>query len=235
MNKQKVHRKSTAPTKSEVSRNEEKQIVPSDTKQIISAKSILNSTKLIELTQPVEVVILEESASETIKLMKKSGPLFVSKKSEIVGIITKLSLLKNIQNGDLKVLTAGDLSEPINAIDLEESLLHAVDLMNAKSTDFLAVTNKTNVFGIICSEKILDFLEKKLSSEVYGQGEIIETRIDEFIELLKKGPISISEVKKKLNASDEQIEEWITVLENQKIMRIERHFGNLVVKNERKI
>lgn len=199
------------------------------------AKNILDSTKLIELTRPVEIVSPEGRASEIIKLLKKGTPVFVSRKSEIIGIITKPSFLKNIINGNFNVLTAGELMEPIIAIDLEKNLTEAISLMNLKSREVLAVINKKDVLGIITSEKILDFLEKKLSSEVYSQDEVIETKIDEFIELLRKGPISISEARKKLNASEEQIEEWIMVLENQKIMRIEKHFGNLVVKNERKI
>jgi predicted AAA+ superfamily ATPase len=131
--------------------------------------------------------------------------------------------------------------------------------MASKSTENLAVSNRDYIFGILTAEKIMDFLEKGGSvdspktndkiengdlpkagevaktEDITEAGDLIETKVDEFLALLKKGPVTINEAKTRFGVSEEQIENWISVLENQKIIRLEKHFGKLTIKNERKI
>jgi predicted transcriptional regulator len=236
---------------------------PSEAKAL-TEKEILDSTKAIDLTQPIEEIDFDDSAAAAFELIKKVSPIFVSKNGHVTGIITEFNILKKMREAALDSLQAKDLISPVASIDFEKNLSDAIDLMASKSTEYLAVSNRDYIFGILTAEKIMDFLEKKGSvdsiksegniengnlaenreltkegmvktGKATEAGDLIETNVDEFLALLKKGPMTIAEAKDKFGVSEEQIENWISVLENQKIIRLEKHFGKITIKNERKI
>jgi predicted transcriptional regulator len=195
----------------------------------------LMSSVVSDLAEPAEMISPDISAIEVIKLLEKNRPLLVSKKYEVTGMITPLSLLKYIPKGNLNSLTADDLKEPLAQIDAEKNISQAIELMDLSHHEYLALSSKDTIFGIITSLEIIKSLGKALSGDSYAPEEMIETKIDEFLNLLKKGPVSIIEAKSKLGVSEDQIEAWMAVLENQKIIRLEKHFGKITIKNERKI
>jgi len=196
---------------------------------------VLRSEKLINYLEPAEIVDDCTSVREVLKLLEKTNCLLVSKKFAIIGVITPLSILKKVCDTDIQKMTADQLKEPIYSINADKTLLDCLTEMKSRNTGILVVENKYGGIRIVTSEKIIDFLRKRLLRESTEQAEIIETKIDEFLCLIRKGPISVNDVKKKLGVGPEQIEEWIQVLENQNIVKIERHFGRLKIKDERKV
>ena len=254
---QKVMENSKTQKSEQPEKNSSSENIPSiknlENTKTLTEKELLNSTRAIDLAEPIEEIGSDERAEDAFTLVKRVSPIFVSKNGQVTGIITNFNILKKIRENGLEKMQAKDLMSPITSIDFEKSLSDAVDLMASKSIEHLAVSNRDYIFGILTSEKIMDFLEKKVSietlksegkiengdltetGEVTEAGDMIETKVDEFLALLKKGPITINEAKAKFGVSEEQIENWILVLENQKIIRLEKHFGKITIKNERKI
>jgi len=193
------------------------------------------SKKVTEVAAPAEIISDTTSGMDVLTLLEKYNVLLVSKKYEVVGIITDMSIVRNIMKMDIEKLTAGDLCQEVITIDSSKNVRQAIKDMDGKGATVLAVTNKSAIFGIITAPDLRKFLAKRSKSEVYPQEGLIETKIDEFISLIRRGPIGLKEVEKAIGVNQDQIESWMEVLENQNIMKIEKHFGKLVIKDERKI
>lgn len=197
--------------------------------------NILKSEYVVNLAEPAEIINDDTKAREVMRLLEKNKVLLVARKYEICGFITPVSALKAILEKDLEKLTAYDMKGPVQAVAAEKRLIDCISLMASQGTDILTVESKKSLIGVITAEKILDYLRKGFTKETFHEEEMIETKIDDFIRLLKRGPIKIKDAKSRLGASQDQIDEWIEILENQKVMKIEKHFGKLKVKDERNI
>jgi predicted transcriptional regulator len=193
------------------------------------------SRSVNDVAVPADIVGDDTPCLEVLRLLEKNDALLVSKKYEIVGVINDMSLVRNIIKKDLDKLTAGDLSDPLVTIDAAKNVRQAITLMDSQNAQALAVTSKSAVFGLITVQDLRKFLVKRSTGEVYSQDDIIETKIDEFIALLKRGPVSLKDAQKHLEVEEDQIEGWIEILEKQNIVKIEKRSGKLVIKDERKI
>jgi signal-transduction protein with cAMP-binding, CBS, and nucleotidyltransferase domain len=193
------------------------------------------SKRVTEAASPAEIISDDTPCMDVMDLLEKYGVLLVSKKYEVVGMITDMSLIKNLTKKDFEKLTAADLLQTLETIDTSKSVKQAISDMEEKNVPALAVTSKSAIFGILTATDLIKFLAKWSKSEIYPQEDIIETKIDEFLALVRQGPINIKDVEKALGVKQDQIENWIDVLENQNIMKIERRFGKLIIKDERKI
>ena len=196
-------------------------------------KNILNMIKVSEAMGEAEIVDEKTSAQEIIKkfLDKKYKGIFVSKKNKIVGLI-KLSNLFEIlgEEREISKLKAEDIMGKIISIDKQDNLSKAILIMKMHNSDCLAVMDGNRFLGVVTREKILNKIAKNLFSKKTPVNEKIETNVDRLLDILKKGETSMKELEEKLDVDREQIEEWLKILENQKVIRIERHFGKIRLK-----
>jgi len=196
-------------------------------------KNILNMIKVSEAMGEAEIVDEKTSAQEIIKkfLDKKYKGIFVSKKNKIVGLI-KLSNLFEIlgEEREISKLKAEDIMGEIISIDKQDNLSKAILIMKMHNSDCLAVMDGNRFLGVVTREKILNKIAKNLFSKKTPVNEKIETNVDRLLDILKKGETSMKELEEKLDVDREQIEEWLKILENQKVIRIERHFGKIRLK-----
>jgi len=196
-------------------------------------KNILNMIKVSEAMGEAEIVDEKTSAQEIIKkfLDKKYKGIFVSKKNKIVGLI-KLSNLFEIlgEEREISKLKAEDIMGEIISIDKQDNLSKAILIMKMHNSDCLAVMDGNRFLGVVTREKILNKIAKNLFSKKTPVNEKIETNVDRLLDILKKGETSMKELEEKLDVDGEQIEEWLKILENQKVIKIERHFGKIRLK-----
>ena len=106
----------------------------------------------------------------------------------------------------------------------------AMCIRDRHKSDCLAVMDRNRFLGVVTREKILNKIAKNLFSEKTPVNEKIETNVDRLLDILKKGETSMKELEEKLDVKREQIEEWLKILENQKVIKIERHFGKIRLK-----
>ncbi|MBN2095261.1 MAG: hypothetical protein JW727_04385, partial [Candidatus Aenigmarchaeota archaeon] len=180
-------------------------------------KKVLAQTKTIDLAEPAEVVSEDLPIKDVLILLEKNSFVIVSKKYAVTGIITHLSILKSLQNKGFEKAIAKDFNDATYMIESDKPIQKALEEMSTRNTDILIVTNKGSLIGTICSKKILDHLSKKAIEQSFEGSDIIETSIDLFVELLRKGPIPVKEVQEKFGVTNEQIEGWIDILEKQNI------------------
>ncbi len=196
-------------------------------------KNILNMIKVSEVMGEAEIVDEKTSAQEIIKkfLDKKYKGIFVSKKNKIVGLI-KLSNLFEIlgEEREISKLKAEDIMGEIISIDKQDNLSKAILIMKMHNSDCLAVMDGNRFLGVVTRERILNKIAKNLFSKKTPVNEKIETNVDRLLDILKKGETSMKELEEKLEVDGEQIEEWLKILENQKVIKIERHFGKIRLK-----
>jgi len=196
-------------------------------------KNILNMIKVSEAMGEAEIVDEKTSAQEIIKkfLDKKYKGIFVSKKNKIVGLI-KLSNLFEIlgEEREISKLKAEDIMGEIISIDKQDNLSKAILIMKMHNSDCLAVMDGNRFLGVVTRERILNKIAKNLFSKKTPVNEKIETNVDRLLDILKKGETSMKELEEKLDVDGEQIEEWLKILENQKVIKIERHFGKIRLK-----
>lgn len=198
-------------------------------------EKILMSENVLDLSEPAEIINDDTKGREVLRLLEKNKILLVARKYEICGIITPLSMLKKVGMKEVEKMTADDIKEPVKTISAEKTLLECILSMESKNSDIIMVESKQSLVGIITAEKILEHLRKGFSKESFHDEEMIETKIDEFVRLMKRGPISVKEVKSRLGVTQDQIEDWMEVLENQNVMKIEKHFGKLKKKDDRNV
>ncbi|RLJ02420.1 MAG: hypothetical protein DRP10_01325 [Candidatus Aenigmatarchaeota archaeon] len=196
-------------------------------------KNILESIKVLEVMKEAEIIDEKTPVQEIIKkfLDKKYKGIFVSKKRRVVGIITLSDLLEVLrERKKISKLRAKDIMNKIISIKKEDNLSKAILIMNIHKLDCLAVIDRERFLGVITRERILNKIAKNLFSEKTPVNKKIETNVDKLLKILKKGETNIKELKEKLDVDEEQIESWLKILEEQKVIKIERHFGKIKLK-----
>lgn len=194
-------------------------------------KNILDTIKVSEVMKTAEVVDEKTGINEIVKkfLDKKYKGIFVSKNKEIIGLINLSNLLEAIrERKHTSKLKAMDIIEKIIVINKNDTLSKAILIMNIHKSDCLAVLDGKRFLGVVTRERILNKIAKNLFSEKTSiKNEKIETNVDKLLNILKKGETNIKELEEKLDIGGEQIEEWLKILEKQKVIKIEKHFGKI--------
>ncbi len=200
-------------------------------------ENILESIKVEDIVEKPEVVDIHTSVEEVINIMSdnNSSEILVSTKDEIVGVITLSKLLGSFrQRKDIANLEAESIMEEIMRINKKDTLSKAILVMNIHNLPGLVVFDNDNMLGMVTKSSILKKISKLIFTKETGKvsEKPIETKVDELIDLLgKEKEVSMEDLKSKLNMDEEIIEEWLRILEKQKVINIEKsRFGKLKVK-----
>lgn len=204
-------------------------------KKLVDFKNILELIKAKEVVEKPEVVDIHTSLRKVVEIMAKKNILeiLVSTKDEIVGMITLSGLLRSLrERKDIVKLEVKTIMEKIVRIDKDDSLSKAILIMNIHKIPGIVVFDGDNMVGIITKSGVLKKISKIIFTRKEVEEEVIETKVDQLIDLLESGKeIAMNDLKKKLNISDEKIEEWLKILERQGVIKIEKsRFGRLKVK-----
>jgi CBS domain-containing protein len=186
---------------------------------------LLRSKTALEASVPAEIIHDDAPSKNVLRLLEKNNYLAVSKNYKVIGIIGPSNVLGYIKKGDISKATASDFVDTLCVCDMSKSLAYILRKMEEKRLDAIAVTRKEEYIGIITKKSILCHITRTF----FRKGGQIGTNIDLFIDELQKGPSKIKDLEKKFEVDREQIEEWIEVLNNQNIMKVEVHFGKVKV------
>ena len=200
-------------------------------------KNILDLIKVSEVIKNADVVDEKTEIEGILKkfLEKKYNEVFVSGKGNIIGLINLSNLLETLRKGgETTKLRATDLMEKVITINKEDSLSKAILIMNIHKLDCLGVTDGKEFLGIITQKRILNKIGKNLFSQKTGvEKERIETNVDKLLDILEKGKTSMKELERELDVGSEQIEEWLKILEKQKVIKIGKYFGKIKLEHVR--
>jgi CBS domain-containing protein len=207
-----------------------------EAKKYISFKeNVLEFIKVGEIIEKPEIVDIHTSIDEVMEIMaEKNVPeVLVSMNEEIVGMITLSNLLGSLrERRHIVKLEALNIMEKVIKINKDDNLSKAILIMNVHNVPAVVVYKKDKMLGIVTKNGILN----KLSKIIFTRREeklnnVIETKVDQLLDLLHQGEISMQKLKKSLGIDEEKIEEWLNILEKQGMIKIERSpFGKIKVK-----
>ena len=198
-------------------------------------ENILESIKVGDIIEKPEIVDIHTSVEKVMEIMaeKNLQEILVAARDEIVGMITLSNLLESLrERGHAINLEAINIMKSVVRIDKEDNLSKAILIMNIHNVPAVVVYEKNKMLGIVTRNGILN----KLSKIIFTKREekvdnVIETKVDQLLELLHEKETSINKLKKKLGVDEEKIEEWLNILEKQGVIKIERlAFGKIRVK-----
>ncbi|HIE41207.1 MAG TPA: CBS domain-containing protein [Candidatus Aenigmarchaeota archaeon] len=205
-------------------------------KYIKFRENVLETIKVNEILETPEVVEANTPVEKIIELMSEKNILeiLVSKDEKIVGIVTLSKLLDLLRlKKNILELRAHDIVDKIIKINKKDNLSKAILIMNIHKSPCVVIFDKSKLLGIVTKAGILNKLSKIIFTKHKDEkiDEIIETKVDQLIDILKEGETNMDVLKKKLNIDEEKIEEWIDILEKQGVIEIKKsHFGKLKVK-----
>ena len=198
-------------------------------------ENILESIKVGDIIEKPEIVDIHTPVEKVMEIMaeKNLQEILVAAGDEIVGMITLSNLLESLrERGHVINLEAINIMKSVVRIDKEDNLSKAILIMNIHNVPAVVVYEKNKMLGIVTRNGILN----KLSKIIFTKREekvdnVIETKVDQLLELLHEKETSINKLKKKLGVDEEKIEEWLNILEKQGVIKIERlAFGKIRVK-----
>jgi len=198
-------------------------------------ENILESIKVGDIIEKPEIVNIHTPVEKVMEIMaeKNLQEILVAAGDEIVGMITLSNLLESLrERGHVINLEAINIMKSVVRIDKEDNLSKAILIMNIHNVPAVVVYEKNKMLGIVTRNGILN----KLSKIIFTKREekvdnVIETKVDQLLELLHEKETSINKLKKKLGVDEEKIEEWLNILEKQGVIKIERlAFGKIRVK-----
>jgi len=198
-------------------------------------ENILESIKVGDIIEKPEIVNIHTPVEKVMEIMaeKNLQEILVAARDEIVGMITLSNLLESLrERGHVINLEAINIMKSVVRIDKEDNLSKAILIMNIHNVPAVVVYEKNKMLGIVTRNGILN----KLSKIIFTKREekvdnVIETKVDQLLELLHEKETSINKLKKKLGVDEEKIEEWLNILEKQGVIKIERlAFGKIRVK-----
>jgi len=198
-------------------------------------ENILESIKVGDIIEKPEIVNIHTPVEKVMEIMaeKNLQEILVGARDEIVGMITLSNLLESLrERGHVINLEAINIMKSVVRIDKEDNLSKAILIMNIHNVPAVVVYEKNKMLGIVTRNGILN----KLSKIIFTKREekvdnVIETKVDQLLELLHEKETSINKLKKKLGVDEEKIEEWLNILEKQGVIKIERlAFGKIRVK-----
>ncbi len=200
-------------------------------------RNILDTIKVSEVIKNAPIVDEKTGINEIIKefLEKKYKGILISENKKITGLIDLSNLLEIIRKRkNTSKLKAKDLSEEVIYIKKEDNLSKAILIMDIHKSGCLGVLDGKRFLGVVTRERILNKIGKTLfSQKKIVENEKIETNVDKLLDILRKGETTVKELEEKLDVSEEQIEEWLKILEKQKVIKTGRHFGKIKLEHVR--
>ena len=183
-------------------------------------ENILESIKVGDIVEKPEIVNIHTPVEKVMEIMaeKNLQEILVAARDEIVGMITLSNLLESLrERGHVINLEAINIMKSVVRIDKEDNLSKAILIMNIHNVPAVVVYEKNKMLGIVTRNGILN----KLSKIIFTKREekvdnVIETKVDQLLELLHEKETSISKLKKKLGVDEEKIEEWLNILQKHK-------------------
>jgi len=209
------------------------------------------------MTKEVTYFSLDESLDRVIDVLseKSISGAPVTKNGKIVGIVSESDILRRIGLKDLISLKAGDvekikkiqglkvsdvMSRTVYSVKEEDDVAVAIKIMNEKDINRLPVVDrKNNLVGILTRGDVIRVFSKSLGSWLLLEKRapiILETDVDKLLKIIEeKETISVDNLAKMLNVSEEKVEGWAKVLEEHGLIKLEYPpFGKPLLKAVRK-
>lgn len=109
-------------------------------------------------------------------------------------------------------------------VNENDTLEDAVIVMKQKDVNRLpVVNNKGELVGIIARADVIRGMMEILFFSAMKKGTfgiVVETDIDKLLNLIKKKPMPIEELAKKLKKNVDQVESWVRILEERGLVEI---------------
>jgi len=197
-------------------------------------ENILESIKVGDIVEKPVIVDIHTPVEKVMEIMAKKNlqEILVTMHDEVVGMITLSNLLETLrERRHIIKLEALNIMKNIVKIDKEDNLSKAILIMKIHNVPGVVVYERGKVLGIVTKNGILN----KLSKIIFTKREetlnnVVETKVDQLLDLLHQKEISMQKLKKGLGVSEEKIDEWLNILEKQGIIKIKRlAFGKIKV------
>ncbi|MGC9310174.1 MAG: CBS domain-containing protein, partial [Candidatus Aenigmatarchaeota archaeon] len=192
------------------------------------------SESVLAIVKPIDVLFEDEPLGHLMPLLEKNDCVYLSKKYNITGRVDLSGAIGALMRKDYEELKAEQIKMPIIAIDKSKTIRFAFDTMKKNNIGNVIVKNKDDIIGCVDIRDIFRYTSKKLAATGMHKGGVIETNIDLFIAMLKKGPTTYAEVQERFGIKKDQIDEWIDVLEKENIIKVEKRLGKLKIKEDKK-
>ncbi len=202
---------------------------------IKSGRELLAMISVSEVMKRPEIMDIESPVVEVVRGFseKKCQGIFISKKEKITGLIVLPDILEILRKKKKIVkLKAGDIMKEFVGLNRGDNLSKAILSMHLHKSNCIAVMDHKNVVGVVTRGRILSKLAKNIfASEDEGVlGNIIETKVDKLLDLLKKKETNMKELEGKLDLDEEKIDEWLEILKTHKLIKYKKSlFGKLQV------
>ncbi len=198
-------------------------------------REILNSVTVAEVMKKAEIMDIESPIVKVVRRFseKKCNGIFISKKGKVKGLIILPDILDVLRKKKkIAKLKAGDIMSEFIWVNKEDSLSKAILIMHLHNSGCVAVMNHKEVVGVVTRSGILNKMARNIfSTKNEGVvGNIIETKVDKLLDLLRKKETNMKELKEKLNLDEEKIEEWLEILEDHDLIKYKKSlFGKISV------
>lgn len=188
------------------------------------------------MTRNVKFLREDNTLKDAVELFSKnkiSGAPVVSK-NKLVGVISESDILKivgedNVLNiKDVEILRDTKVKDVMNkpiVVKYDDTLEHVINLMNKHDINRVPVVDeKGKLVGIVARADVMrGMMEilffKEMKKETFGS--VIETDIDRLLSELEAGPLTIEEIAKRINMGESQVEDWIKILEDRGLVKID--------------
>ncbi len=200
-----------------------------------SENKLLETITVSEVMKRPEVMDIESPVVEVVRMFseKKCNGIFISKKEKIAGLIILQDILEVLMKKKKIVkLKAGDIMKDFVGMNKGDNLSKAILSMHVHRSNCVAVMDHKNVVGVVTRSRILNKLAKNIFATEDNEiiGNIIETKVDRLLDLLKKKETNMKELEAKLDIDGEKIEEWLEILKIHKIIKYKKSlFGKMQV------
>ncbi len=198
---------------------------------------LLETITVAEVMKKAEIMDIESPVVEVVRRFseKKCEGIFISKKGKIMGLIILPDILEVLRRKKkIAKLKAGDIMGELIYMNKDGNLSKAILSMHMHKSNCVAVIDHKNVVGVVTRSRILSKLAKNIfvTEEEGVIGNIIETKVDKLLDLLRKKETNMKELEEKLNLDEEKIEEWLEILEDHDLIKYKKSlFGKILVEH----
>ncbi|RLI99737.1 MAG: hypothetical protein DRP06_02960, partial [Candidatus Aenigmatarchaeota archaeon] len=202
-----------------------------------SGKDLLDRLTVAEVMKKAEVMDIDSLVVEVVREFseKNCTGIFISKKEKIVGLIILPDILEILRKKKkIAKLKAGEIMGELICMNKKDSLSKAILGMHMHKSGCIAVKDHKKVIGVVTRSMILNKIAKNIfATENEGLVKnIIETKVDKLLDLLRKKETNMKELEEKLNLDNEKIEEWLEILKNHNLIKYKKSlFGKLLIEN----
>ena len=156
-----------------------------------SENKLLETITVSEVMKRPEVMDIGSPVVEVVRMFseKKCNGIFISKKEKIAGLIILPDILEVLtKKKKIVKLKAGDILKDFVGMNKGDNLSKAILSMHVHRSNCVAVMDHKNVVGVVTRSRILNKLAKNIFATEDNEiiGNIIETKVDRLLDLLKK-------------------------------------------------